>query len=298
MKKQFFLAISIWILISIHKGYGADTLATHYRIVEVASGEEISVDTLADRLAKASVVFFGEEHDDPVAHALELAVLKRLYLHWHGAMALSMEMFQTDIQPIVDEYIDDVISERNFIKEARAWKNYGDYRSLLHFVKEHRIDFLAANTPDRYSNLANRKGLPALDSLSAWAKSFLPPLPIDTLGGAYHEKFFKQMEGAHFIGMQYVYQAHCLWDANMAWVIARYLKNHPQRKVLHINGRFHSDDHLGIIQQLQIRYRPGTKVLSISSVASPAFRSNEEMRAYARNADFLILTDAGLERTH
>ena len=56
--------------------------------------KKFAVDTLADRLAKASVVFFGEERDDPVAHALELAVLKRLYLHWHGAMALSMEMFQ------------------------------------------------------------------------------------------------------------------------------------------------------------------------------------------------------------
>jgi hypothetical protein len=86
-------------------------------------GERVGFHTMiADCAANADVVLVGEFHDDPVAHHVELQILRQLAdKHRHstavgkGAAAasgggvevvLSMEMFETDVQPVMDEFLD------------------------------------------------------------------------------------------------------------------------------------------------------------------------------------------------
>ena len=75
-------------------------------------------------------------HNDPTGHQLELDVLQKLYQINGKKQALSMEMFEKDIQQVMNEYLQNLIREKNFIKEARAWNKYTDYKPIIEFTKE------------------------------------------------------------------------------------------------------------------------------------------------------------------
>ena len=122
------------------------------------------------------MVFLGESHDDPTGHLLELEILRRM--KEQGPVLLSLEMFETDVQPVVDEYLSGLITEEHLRASGRAWKNYKtDYRAMVEFAKEHHLPVVAANAPRRYVNRVSRLGAPALSELPAGAKAILPPLP-------------------------------------------------------------------------------------------------------------------------
>src|SRR5690606_41181031 len=51
----------------------------------------------------------------------------------HGNnLILGMEMFEMDVQPILDEYFSDLINQRSFESESRIWNNYTEDRSEEH----------------------------------------------------------------------------------------------------------------------------------------------------------------------
>lgn len=264
-----------------------------YRIYSVAQKQEIGLEELIGRLQAEEVIFFGEEHNDSIAHLLELRLLEGLYRQGKKRVMLSMEMFQTDAQLVLDEYRKGLISESNFRKDGKLWGNYEDYRPIVEYARENGIYILAANAPSRYAGLVARKGLKSLDALSRAARSLLAPLPIDTLTGAYYEKFVGMMGGHAGIGSMHLYQAQNLWDATMAWHIARLMKKRRGKKqVLQLTGRFHSDGRLGTVAQLA-RYSPKLRctnisVFSDSSVARPPWSQWENL------GDYVIITQPAL----
>jgi uncharacterized iron-regulated protein len=232
---------------------------------------------------------FGEQHDDSTGHLLEQKIFEALY-EKDKNIVLSMEMFHRDVQYIVDEYLADIISEKNFIKEARAWDAYKtDYRPMIEFAKQKGLKVVAANAPSRYTNLVTRKGLQALNALSKEVKkNFIAPLPIDTLTGTYYNNFLETM-GGHAVPGMYLYQSQNFWDATMSWSIAQALKQNKNAVVYMLNGRFHSDYHLGLAKRLIDDYRK--TVVTISCFQASDF-SNPDWKKYEPLADFVILTKA------
>jgi len=138
-----------------------------------------------------------------------------LHLKNRKRQALSLKMFETDVQLVMNEYLKNLIREKNFLKEARSWNNYTDYKPMVEYSRLQGINVIAANTPNRYVNLVSRKGLVGLDSLNKLARKWLPPLPIDTATGKYYDNFLKTMGGHKVPGME-IYQAQNLWDSSMA----------------------------------------------------------------------------------
>jgi uncharacterized iron-regulated protein len=270
-------------------------LADHYKIYSNSKQKLITLDDITADMANADVLFFGEEHNDSTGHYMEYILFKKISDKYPGKIALSMEMFETDCQLVLDEYLSGLIREKNFITEARAWHNYKDYRPLIEFAKETHIPVIAANAPARYTNMVNRLGLNSLEQLSAAARSYLPPLPIDTATGAYYEKF-SQVMGGHgsMAGMQ-LFQAQNLWDATMGWSIARFFKSHNGYKILQINGGFHSEEKLGAAAQLK-RYAPKIKILNIALYSDDSF-DNPDWSKFAKDGDYIILTDPKLPKT-
>src|SRR6202000_2802958 len=116
---------------------------------------------------------------------------------------------------------------------------------LIELAKDGHIPVIAANAPARYVNMANRLGLNGLTQLSAMAKSYLPPLPVDTATGAYYDKFAEIMGGHAALAGSGLYQAQNLWDATMGWSISRFYSTHHDYKIMQINGGFHSEEKLG-----------------------------------------------------
>ena len=207
-----------------------------------------------------------------------------------------MEMFETDCQNVLNEYLAGLIREKNFVTEARAWPNYKDYRPLIELAKTQRVPVIAANAPARYVNMVNRMGLISLEKLDISGKAWLPPLPIDTATGTYYEKFLQIMGGHANMGGMQMYQAQNLWDATMGWSIAAFLKKHRGYKILQVNGAFHSEEKLGIAAQLK-KYNPKLKELNIACFSDDSF-DNPDWTKYSNNNDYIILTDPKLAKTY
>ncbi|AYL99423.1 ChaN family lipoprotein [Mucilaginibacter celer] len=275
--------------------FGQELPTNHYKIYSTKRQKIISPDDIISDIENADVLFFGEEHNDSTAHYLEYLLFKKLAEKYPQKAALSMEMFQTDCQLVLNEYLAGFIREKNLVTEGRAWPNYKDYKPLIELAKTNQIPVIAANTPTRYTNMVTRLGLDGLKQLDEQAKSYLPPLPIDTATGAYYDKFVQIMGGhASMPGMQ-IYQSQNLWDATMAWSIAQFYKKHKDFKILQLNGGFHSEEKLGIVAQLK-KYNSKIRVLNVTSLSDDSF-NNPDWSQFTKLADYIILTDPGLPKT-
>jgi uncharacterized iron-regulated protein len=275
--------------------FSQDSLSGHYKIYSVAKQKTVSLDDITDDMINADVLFFGEEHNDSTGHFLEYSLLKKLSQKYPDKTAISMEMFETDCQNVLNEYLEGLIREKNFITEARAWHNYKDYRPLIEWAKANKLPVVAANAPNRYVNMTNRLGLQSLDQLNTIGKSYLPPLPIDTATGAYYDKFLQIMGGHGALGGMQMFQAQNLWDATMGWSIARFAKTHKGYKILQLNGSFHSEEKLGTVAQLK-KYAPKVRILNIATFDDENF-DNPDWNKLGKNGDYIIVTDPKVPKT-
>jgi uncharacterized iron-regulated protein len=221
---------------------------------------------LLDDACASDVVFFGEFHDNPVCHWLELELAIDLYGRKGSRLILGGEMFDTDNATIIEEYLSGYISESYFESQCRLWPNYyTDYKPLIEFAGNHKIPFIATNIPRRYAGIVLEKGFEGLTNLSRQARECFPPLPLkyDPELPCYRNirELFDE-EGVHPAG-EYLPMAQAVKDATMAWAIIRNWES--GRIFLHFNGTYHTDNFEGIAWYLK-HGNPGLKILTISSV--------------------------------
>ncbi len=243
----------------------------------------------------ANVLFFGEEHNDSAGHYLENKIFRALHARYGDQLALSLEMFETDGQLALNEYLGGFIDESRLAKDVRLWSNYKDYRPMVEWSKQNKLSVIAANPPRRYVNLVSRRGMRSLDSLDEEAKELLPPLPYDTLSGRYREKFNEIMKGSPGATNPNIYYSQSLWDAGMSYSIYHFLKEHKGKKVFHCVGKFHCEEKLGTAAQLQMRNKK-LKILIISCFPDKSFTA-PDWDQFSSLGDYIIITDPDLKRT-
>ena len=316
-------------------------VAGDYRVF-TGAGSPASIDDIVAAMAAVEVVFVGETHDDPTGHALELQLLEGAWRAYGAAagdsagaedgaagrsrsgtrpVALSLEFFQHDVQPVVDEYLAGLITEKAFLADSRPWPRYRtDYRPLVEFARERGLAVVAANSPRRYANRVSRLGRESLADLSAEAKASIAPLPYGQPSPAYRDQWIQTImavmkeEGtkcgkpiaaaaptdstaatvpparhsAHE-GMGNQLHSQALWDATMAYWIDDHLVRNPDALVLHMVGSFHVERGTGTPEHLE-RYRPGTSLLIV--VLRPVADIDAfEPAPSGRWGDFVIQTD-------
>lgn len=284
-------------LLFITFSFAQTGIEKHYKIFNSQTRELVTPAQIAAFCKDANVIFFGEEHNDSAGHFLEKEIFAELQKSYGNDLALSMEMFETDCQLVLDEYLRGYISEDRFIKESRAWTNYKDYKTVVEWAKQNKLDVIAANPPRRYVNMVSRKGMKALDSLPKASKKFLPPLPYDTATGVYREKFMDFMKGGSpGTGNARIFYSQSLWDAGMAYSIYSYWKKNKKKKIFHLVGRFHSDEKLGTAAQLQHR-KASLVIMNISCFSDASF-DNPDWEKFIKLGDFVILTDPNLKKTY
>jgi uncharacterized iron-regulated protein len=259
-----------------------------YKIYSTTLQKQVDLDDVITEMDNADVLFFGEEHTDSIGHVVEYTLLKKLSERYPGEATFSMEMFETDAQPVLNEYLKGGIREKDLIKDGRAWPNYKDYRPMVEFAKSNSIPVIAANAPARYVHMVTDKGLNNLQQLDKTARQHLAPLPIDTASGVYYNKFLKIMGGHGAMGNLKIYQSQNLWDATMGWSIAQFYKKHRDYKILQINGGFHSEEKLGTVAQLK-KYAPKARVLNIATYSDGDF-SEADWAKYKQLGDYVIFT--------
>ncbi|NTW59447.1 MAG: ChaN family lipoprotein [Nitrospirae bacterium] len=236
---------------------------------------------MLDRCVRADVVLFGEIHEHPVIHRLELELARDLVAIKKGDLVLGAEILEADNQLIVDEYLAGLIEHELLVNEAKVWENYGtDYRSLVDVAREHELRFIATDIPRRYASRVARQGMTALERLSDEAKRSIAPLPItlDPRAQGYGQVMeIGRAHGAHMDAQNFV-AAQAVKDATMAHFI---LKNRgPKDLFVHVNGDYHSKNRGGIYWYLKL-YDPGTAVLTISSVSRDTRGFNDECKGLA-----------------
>jgi uncharacterized iron-regulated protein len=309
--KQLFKSLSyslLFISFGLTEFVNAQLSEAHYRIYSVKLGKEVTLNEIVEDMANADVLFFGEEHNDSVTHYLEQKTYELMYRKFGAKTTLSMEMFTRDVQAVMDEYLQGSIREKHFIKDARVWSNYKDYRPMVEFAKTNKLPIVCANAAGRYSNLAGRKGQKALMELPAASKLFFAPLPYDTASGAYYNKLMglsghsttpdtgKKIMPVMSMGGFSLVTAQSLWDATMAYSIAEHLKQHKGQKVMQVNGRFHSDEGFAAVTQLK-KYRPKAIALVVSCGSDPAF-PNIDWKQYLSQGDYIVITDPAVPKTY
>lgn len=249
------------------------------RVVSSVTARTVSFAQLADAAAKADVVFFGEQHDDDESHRAELALLSAIGER-RTNVVLSLEMFERDVQPLVDAYLAGTIDEAAFLAQSRHWPNYAaDYRPLLELAKAKRWPVVAANIPRRIASSVSRRGLAAIDSLPAADRGFVAQ-ELSCPKDEYYENFMAVMGGAHAGAttpspsgarpmMDLFYESQCSKDETMAEsiVLAR-SKAGADAIVVHYNGAFHSDFGLGTVARVTRRL-PDATIVVISAVPTP-----------------------------
>jgi uncharacterized iron-regulated protein len=282
MKRNFLIIIGWVITITT---LAQPNLTSYFKIYEVKTQTIVTLPRVVEAFAAHHILFFGEEHNDSIAHHLQ-DTLYSLLINRYKNVTLSMEMFERDCQLVVDEYLNDYITDTQLVKEGRAWKNYKDYRPMVNTAKQYQQKVIAANAPRRYVNMVSRKGFSALAALPKESKKNFAALPVDTTNTAYSKKFREAM-GGH--GGANSYYAQTLWDATMAHSIYERWKKEKQLKILHLNGRFHSDEKLGTVTQLQ-RKNKRLKIMTISCFAADDF-ANPDWSSYEKLGDYVIVTD-------
>ncbi len=278
-----------------------------FRVVDPDSRDDMTFPEMVRRLARADVVFFGEQHDDPETHRAEAAVLSALG-QTGRPVVLSLEMFERDVQGVLNDYLAGQVSEADFLARSRPWPRYAtDYRPLVEMAKARGWTVIAANVPRPLASAVGRKGLAALDTLTP-AERLRAARDNSCPSDDYHARFMEQMQG-HGGGAgsaaagdtlptaaaERFYLAQCVKDEAMAESIVE-ARRRAQRNaiVLHVNGAFHSDFAQGTVQRVRRRER-GWKLAVVTAVpvTDPAAAP---VASQGGRADIVIFTRARPER--
>lgn len=219
-----------------------------------SDGSLLSFEDVIKDLAKSDIILFGEFHNNPLIHWFQIEITKSLHLGSGKELVLGAEMFESDDQLLINEYLQGTITKENFESEAKIWKNYStDYAQLLNFSKENDLPFIATNIPRRYASLVSRAGLDTLRTLSAEAKQYISPLPVEFSLNTPGYQEMMEMMGAHGHGSsensEKFVQAQAMKDATMAYFILQNLNR--KQLFIHFNGDYHSADYGGIYWYLK-----------------------------------------------
>ena len=257
-------------------------------------GKESDFDKLIKAASGADVVLFGELHNNTIAHWLQLELTKALNDTKKGKLVLGAEMFESDGQLLLDEYLADEISESNFEKESKLWPNYKtDYKPLVTFAKNNNLNFIATNIPRRYASKVAYEGSESLQELSEMAKSYVCPLPykVDSNLPGYNALLHMNM-GPHGSSENFM-NAQAIKDATMAYFILENLDKNET--FLHYNGAYHSNNFEGISWYLK-EQNPDIKIITISCIeTSDVADYNKDEDAVA---DYTIYIDEDVTKTY
>ncbi len=272
-----------------------------YRLF-TSAGKPVSYGKLLKALTGAEVILFGEQHNDPIAHWLELQVAQDLADAKKDKLVLAAEMFERDVQPTLAAHVAscDSVTDQTLAERARPWPNYAtDYRPLVELARARHLRFVGTNAPRPLARQVAKEGAASLSTLPAAQQAELMPLPltVDPQRPAYTKMRAMfggdNAHGGGGPGLDNMIAAQALKDATMAHFIAT--GRLAGETLLHFNGSFHSDDHSGICEYL-LQEAPGTRLLTISTVSQ---ESLEKLSAENRGkADYILVVPVDMTKTY
>ncbi|MFA5713714.1 MAG: ChaN family lipoprotein [Bacteroidales bacterium] len=270
-------------------------------VIYNSSGKKVSFNEMVKSLSSADITLFGELHNDPISHWLELELVKKLYEIKEEGFVVGAEMWEADNQLVLDEMLKNKwIDMKAYQENSVLWSNFNtDYRPILHFAQEKEIPFVATNVPRRYARIVSKRGDEALDSLSAQAQEYIAPLPIHMdMQDKFYTKIadiFKETLGGHTqsgTSITNIVKAQMVKDATMAHFIVNNLPKGGH--LFHFHGELHSAFNSGIGYYIK-HYNSKLKYKTISVVK---MENPLEFKAKESRANFNIVVPENMTVTH
>jgi uncharacterized iron-regulated protein len=206
------------------------------------------------QLQRAKIIYLGETHDRQSDHHQQLAIIQSLVQAQSKTnsqpqlkLAIGMEMFQRQMQPLLDRYLAGQITATELRAQTDFDKSWGYswdyYAPILEFAKVRKLPLIALNTPSKISRKAAKQGL---KSLTPEELKFVPPLTeIDRSNSKYQQMIlasYQQHAGIVSIASKSFdrfYTTQLLWDETMAEGTANFVQQHPDYQMIVLAGRSH-----------------------------------------------------------
>lgn len=231
------------------------------------NGKTADYDKMIKDLADRDMVFFGEYHNNPISHWMQLEMSKSFFEIKGNKLFFGAEMFENGNQLVLNEYLNDLYPEDKMLPEiTQLWSNYKtDYKPLVDFAKDNNLRFIATNIPRRYASMLSTKGMDALKELSPEALAMISPdleTYFDPTVKAYAE--MADNMGEHVPpNMLNIQIAQATKDATMAHFSLQNFKSGDF--LFHFEGSYHSNYNQGIIWWIN-KIQPGLNIKSITTV--------------------------------
>jgi uncharacterized iron-regulated protein len=255
-------------------------------------GKKISVNKFFKQIESSEIILFGELHDNPIAHWLQLKTTQKM--HSKHNISLGAEMLEANNQKEVNAYISGEISQKHLDSVASLWINYKtDYKPLVDFAKENNLSFIATNVPRKFASQVYRNGLESLETeLTDEEKSCVAPLPIayDPELPGYKSMLTLMSDHAN----PNFPKAQAIKDATMAhFIYEEYQSNKNQ--FIHFNGDYHSKNFEGIYWYLK-RKDNTLNIITISTVEQSNVSKLED--EFKGQADYILVIDKEMTKTY
>ena len=237
------------------------------KILHSETGREIDIPYIYELMKTNDVLLLGEEHDDEDGHRLKLRLME--YFAEREKFGIGMEFLERDSQVPADEYLSDFIDEKLLLSSLSVSVSgqINPYLPFIRLAKMKNLPLIATNVQRRYARIVSQKGLTELKKLKTLLKSDLPDLEeVNSVRSPVYDSKLSALFGSHSGAenerTERFVEAQNLWDASMCEKIHSFVTEKKQ-KLIHINGRFHSDDHLGLAFRLK---KKGLRVITVSMI--------------------------------
>lgn len=249
------------------------------------TGERLSIAQLSEHSQAKKVILFGELHNQPVLHWLQLQMVKKL----PAGSALGLEMLDIDNRQLVTDYNKDIANGRHLKQAMAGWQNFStDYLPIAKAAREHKLKLFASNAPTRLVSYTAKAGLKGLYDLANAHPQLKFPLPEqEDMTNELYSKLAKEMPAGH--GGTGIIAAQALRDACMAHSI--FAEISQSKQVMHIHGGYHSKNRQGISFYLRKMDFPADQIFHIQSVLSKKCATLDESILNAADATVCLSED-------
>ena len=254
-------------------------------ITDTATGELVTPEEMAKRLAGSGILFIGENHTNQEFHDVQFRTIKALREAGREVL-IGLEMFPYTEQPTLDNWNAGRYTEEGFVELGRWYENWGYhwnyYRNIFLYAQKNGINMYAVNSPRDVVKSVRTKGF---DKLTPEEAAHLPPkLAADNdEHRRMYRAFFDKDDALHMneSALDGLYRAQTMWDATMGWNALQALKQHggPNAIMVVLIGAGHVTFGLGAERQIDAHYDGRIASLVPVTVVDDEARPVQKVRA-------------------
>lgn len=201
-------------------------------ITDARTGDLLTPSDLPARLGGVRLLLVGESHTNSDFHLAQLRILQEIQRSGREVL-IGLEMYPQTEQRWLDAWSEGSLTEEGFLRLShwyRSWGyNWGYYRDIFLFARDHRLRMFALNAPREVVSAVGKKGIAGL---TPEERAHLASR-VDTSSEehrALFRSFFEGDRGLHS-GMpaeqlDKMFTAQCAWDATMGHNAVQALKEH------------------------------------------------------------------------